>query len=101
MQHEFFAEQQHGRILELQEAVPFVDSRAPERHRERDAHHELSQRGLRDGSNESDQPIGKHADLTYRTAAGSKLISGSHFASPLSIAMNTPASIMPAILAGR
>src|SRR5260221_9451123 len=37
----------------------------------------------------------------HRAVTGSELIGGRHTGSPLTIAMNTPASIIPAILAGR
>jgi hypothetical protein len=67
VQHEFFAKQQHSRILEQQKAVPFVDTRAPEWYRERKAHHELNQRRLRDGTNDADEPVDQRTDLVRRT----------------------------------
>src|SRR5258708_34639936 len=51
--------------------------------------------------NDADQSVGEHADAVCRAGAGSKFVGGRHPGSPLSIAVNTPASIIPAILAGR
>jgi hypothetical protein len=51
--------------------------------------------------NDADQSVGEHTDLVCRAAAGPKFVGGRHPGSPLSIAVNTPASIIPAILAGR
>src|SRR5258706_1823096 len=51
--------------------------------------------------NDADQSVGEHADVVCRAGAGSKFVGGRHPGSPLSIAVNTPASIIPAILAGR
>src|SRR5258706_14755698 len=51
--------------------------------------------------NDADQSVGEHADAVCRAGAGSKFVGGRHPGSPLSIAANTPASIIPAILAGR
>src|SRR5215470_4991765 len=44
MEHELVGKQRDGSVAEVQEAIPFEDAGAPERHRQRNAHHQLNER---------------------------------------------------------
>jgi hypothetical protein len=69
------------RIVQLKEAIPFQDSRLPERHRQGQAKHELSQGWLRDPADDPNRLVEqRHQLVNNATALFSR--SGLHGQSP-------------------
>ena len=70
MQLELAAEKQHGDIVQLQEAVPFVDAGSPERDGESEAQDELRQRRLGNRTNDGIYPFNEATESLPSVAAG-------------------------------
>jgi hypothetical protein len=62
MQLKLVAEKQDCSVVQLQEAIPFVDPGSPERSRKGDAQHELGERRLGDQFNNRIRPLNEPPD---------------------------------------
>src|SRR5215472_2759004 len=98
VQHELICEQGHCSIAESAEAIPFEDAGAPERHRQRDARHQLNEGRERNRLHQTTGPVDQ---LAYgpKSLDSIDLLISDHRASPEIIFVKAPASIMPAIFA--
>src|ERR1700751_4614077 len=99
MEHELIREQRDRGVAQLEKAIPLENPGAPERHRQRKAHDQLNERGLCNHADHEASPIDEKADQADCSFRGDLLIHRRHQPSPRLRSVNTPASIMPAILA--
>src|SRR5260221_953883 len=96
VQHELVCKERDRGIAELQKSVPFEDAGAPERHRQRHAHHKPDEERLCDRLNQATGIVSQQSDRPEPFASPGLLIND-HHASPRVTPVNAPASIMPAI----
>lgn len=62
MQLKLIAEQEDGSVVQLQEAIPFVDTGSPEGSRKGDAEHKLGDKWLGDQFNNRIHPLNELLD---------------------------------------